>query len=71
MNNIKDILLKNNAFKYNVYMEPEAPFGGGGVRGWQMPTPDFPGGPSFHHKGLFAGHNNPFCSIDLKLLHAY
>ena len=38
----------------------EAPFGGG-VRGGQMHTPDFPGGPSFHHKGPFAGHNNPLC----------
>ena len=28
--------------------------GGGG----QMPTPDFPEGPSFHQKGSFAGHNN-------------
>ena len=33
----------------------------GGVRGRQMPTPDFPGGPSFHHKGPFAGHNKPLC----------
>ena len=35
---------------------------GGGGRGGQMPTPDFPGGPSFHQKGSFAGHNNnTFC----------
>ena len=38
----------------------EAPFGWG--RGGQMPTPDFPGGPSFHQKGSFAGHNyNTIC----------
>ena len=34
---------------------------GGGVRGGQMPTPDLPGGPSFHHKGPFVSHNNPLC----------
>ena len=72
------LYFNSKIFWFNLSLISEAPFGGGGGQGWANAHPKFfRGAQASTTKGPLPAiiihyvQHNPFCPIDLKLLHAY